>query len=309
MGMKTFELDLAELLSVVAAVMDPNGVLLQANAGFLRLLPSGFEHAVGTRVSRNFIQPSFAKLASQSAEGADGYRGLLTIGDFAGKTRTLRGRVWKADGQICLLAEYDVVELERVNDAIVGLNEHSANVEHSLTQANLVLKQQELVHEDESLTDALTGVGNRRRLDQALAAEIGRMRRGGGKLSAIMLDVDHFKRVNDDFGHAAGDCVLAELGALLRSQMRAIDIVARFGGEEFVMLLPDANLAAAAATAERLRVALAERVIAPLPHPVTASFGVAELGDDDDATALLGRIDAALYQAKQGGRNRVVESR
>ncbi len=308
--MNAFSDDLAELLSVAAAVLDREGVLLEANAGFLRLLPEGYPQAIGTKASRFFVQPSFAMLNGQLAAGTEGYRGLLTLGDYTDKTRTLRGRVWKTDAGFRVLAEYDVAEMERINEAFVGLNQHSALVEHALAHDNLILKQQETAYAEASLTDVLTGVGNRRRMDQALVAEIARVRRGvGGKLSAIMVDVDHFKRVNDEYGHAAGDKVLTELGRLLRSQTRETDVVARFGGEEFVLLLPDATLEGAAAKAERLRVALSAQAIAPLPYAVTASFGVAELLPGEDAESLLGRIDAALYQAKQAGRNRVVESR
>lgn len=308
--MKDFNPDLADLLSVAAAVLDRDGLVVRANPGFLRLLSDGYRQGIGTKAARFFIQPSFAMLQGQLAAGTDGYRGLLTIGEYSGKTRTLRGRVWKTDTGLRVLAEYDVVELERIIDAFVGLNAHSSQVEHSLAHANLALRQQETASAEAALTDALTGVGNRRRMDQALAVEIARVRRAAGsKLSAIMVDVDHFKRVNDVHGHAAGDKVLAEVGSLLRSQARETDIIARFGGEEFVILLPDATLSGASANAERLRASLAVQTIAPLPAPVTASFGVAELHPGEDAESLLGRIDAALYQAKQEGRNRVVESR
>jgi two-component system chemotaxis response regulator CheY len=123
-----------------------------------------------------------------------------------------------------------------------------------------------------------------------------------------MADIDHFKYVNDEYGHAAGDRVLAHFGALLRTHTRPTDIVTRFGGEEFIVLMPHTRLAQASAKAEQIRNALAAEQIAPLVRPVTSSFGVAELLHDEEGSSFLKRVDAALYRAKKDGRNRVVES-
>ena len=305
--MKSFAVDLDSLLTVAAAVLDANGVLLEANAGFVRLLPGDCTQPIGGRVGRFFIRPAFpALIAADAREGDCAYRGAMTIGDEAGATRTLRGQVWRTPNGIRVLAEYDIADLERLNEAMLELNRESAISRDTLARTNVVLKQREAQIVEASLTDALTGVGNRRRLEQALAVEIGRVRRMGGTLSAIMADVDHFKRINDAHGHGAGDKVLVRVAALLKSQTRATDIVARFGGEEFIVLMPHTGLAQAAAKAEHLRIALAAEVIAPLARPVTSSFGVAELECDEDGESLLRRADAALYRAKEGGRNRVV---
>ena len=304
--MKSFTLDAQSLLAVVAAVIDDDGVLLEANAGFLRLLPDAGAKPVGARVARFFIQPTFPQLRSAPALDPDGYRGLLTIGDFEGKTRTLRGRVWRSPAGIRVLAEYDIADLEKMSDALLEMNRESAVAQHDLARANITLKQREARSVEASLTDALTGVGNRRRLEQALETELARVRRTGGLLTAVMADIDHFKRVNDDYGHAAGDKVLARFGGLLRSQTRPTDIAARFGGEEFIVLMPHTNLAQGAAKAEQIRCAVAAEPIEPLPRVVTASFGVAELAPGETAEAFIGRADAALYRAKESGRNRVV---
>jgi len=156
--------------------------------------------------------------------------------------------------------------------------------------------------------DGLTGLLNRRALEEALAAQVRRSRRSGEVFCVLMLDADHFKSINDRFGHAVGDLALKHLSALLRGHMREIDRLARFGGEEFVVLLPGLALADALPVAERLRQAIAA---APLPHgdalmPLSVSIGIAEWGGArDDPSRLLVRADAALYQAKQGGRDRV----
>jgi len=305
--MKSFSNDLDALLSVAAAVLDPDGVLLEANAGFLRLLSPDLARPIGTRVARFFIQPSLAALAA--ATGKDGhpeYSGLLTIGDDRIKIRTLRGHVWRTTTGFRILAEYDITELETLTDTILDLNQDAAVAQHALTRSNVSLTQRQGELVEESFTDALTGVGNRRRLEQALAVELSRVRRGAGSLSVIMADIDHFKHVNDVYGHRAGDQVLARFGALLREQTRPTDVVTRFGGEEFVVLLPHTSLDQAMLKAEQFRAALAAHIIAPLTEPVTSSFGVAEISHEEEEQSLLDRVDAALYQAKEDGRDRVV---
>ena len=121
-----------------------------------------------------------------------------------------------------------------------------------------------------------------------------------------MADLDHFKHVNDRYGHEAGDKVLASFGELLRQRTRATDIAARFGGEEFVVLMPATDLANAIAIAERIRAAIAGLQVEPLLEPVTASFGVVERGQASLPNAFMRRADVALYEAKRQGRNRVV---
>jgi diguanylate cyclase (GGDEF)-like protein len=125
-----------------------------------------------------------------------------------------------------------------------------------------------------------------------------------------MSDLDHFKTVNDTYGHPAGDAVLAAFGAQLRQNSRATDVVARFGGEEFLVLMPETPLTSALEWAERMRALCERTTVAPLPAPVTVSLGVATLqhsaaNSDDAIRQLVQDADAALYQAKRAGRNRV----
>ena len=163
-----------------------------------------------------------------------------------------------------------------------------------------------------SLTDALTGVNNRRYLGDTLPSEVTRARRFGRPLSIVMCDIDHFKRVNDSYGHAAGDVVLREYAALLVERIRIdVDWVARFGGEEFVVVLPETDLTGAVQVAERLRAATAAlevRFEAQTLH-VTSSFGVASIGatwpEGPVAEQLLTLADQCLYQSKRLGRDRV----
>ena len=163
--------------------------------------------------------------------------------------------------------------------------------------------------EVEARVDPLTELPRRHVLDEALLRESERLRRTGGSLALVMLDLDHFKRVNDTHGHPVGDLVLARVGRLLRASARNLDLPARFGGEEFAVLLYDTGLAGASAFAARLREGLAElRVPVPgaAPVRVAASVGIAVGTDLVEPAALLAAADAALYRAKQGGRDRVV---
>jgi diguanylate cyclase (GGDEF)-like protein len=156
--------------------------------------------------------------------------------------------------------------------------------------------------------DALTGLANRRRVDEELTLRLRRPPAAARVLCIAALDLDHFKQVNDGFGHATGDDVLRTVADLLRGQVREGDLVARVGGEEFVALMETSSLAAAAEVCDRLRAAVQAHdwsgVAAGLS--VTVSVGLCEAGGACDARAVLARADAALYAAKRGGRNRVV---
>ncbi len=157
-------------------------------------------------------------------------------------------------------------------------------------------------------TDSLTGVLNRRAFEAEFMREISRTLRSGAPLSLLLMDVDHFKIVNDEHGHAAGDAVLRELASILQRDLRRADLVARLGGEEFAALLPDTDADRATHTAERLRAVIEKAQISAggARMRVTASFGVtAWQGDTDAWDRLLERVDSAMYQAKQAGRNRV----
>jgi len=162
-----------------------------------------------------------------------------------------------------------------------------------------------------AVTDQLTGLHNRRYMTGQLDALVQRAVRGGAPVAALLIDIDHFKKINDSFGHDVGDEVLREFGVRLATNVRAIDLPCRYGGEEFVTLMPDTQIADAERIADRIR-----RYIGGSPFrvasgsdllTVTISIGVAvTLGESDTPEALLKRADEALYEAKAAGRNRVI---
>jgi diguanylate cyclase (GGDEF)-like protein len=157
-------------------------------------------------------------------------------------------------------------------------------------------------------TDPLTGVFNRRTFIELAEQELARTRRTGAPLALMMLDLDHFKRVNDTYGHLIGDQVLVAFTRLVRECVRRSDLVVRYGGEEFCVLLPGTLLTAATALAERIRAATAARTLTSLPFRITVSIGVtaSAAGAATALDDLLARADEALYRAKEEGRNRVV---
>lgn len=160
--------------------------------------------------------------------------------------------------------------------------------------------------EEQASTDHLTGLANRRRFERQLDKEVERTSRHGRPFCLVMLDLDDFKQVNDTFGHEAGDEALKSLARVLQQGTRGIDLAARVGGEEFAVILTETNLETAIEVAERLRVAIKALEIPPVGQ-IAASFGVAECPSHAQSSReLLASADAALYEAKRQGRDRVV---
>ena len=162
--------------------------------------------------------------------------------------------------------------------------------------------------ERQALVDGLTGLANRRQCEDTLASELARLERFGGPLAVVVTDLDWFKDVNDRYGHPSGDAVLREFAQLLQESVRDVDLAGRWGGEEFMLILPGTDLAGGAQVAERVRIALAGRIVLSAdgsPIPVTASFGVAATPPASTAAELFSAADAALYEAKRNGKNRV----
>lgn len=193
-------------------------------------------------------------------------------------------------GQMALISVWqDITEKLRIEREVMAL------------QAQL---QEQAIH------DPLTGLYNRLFLIDNLERELSQAKRSGGVVSVIMTDIDHFKAVNDDYGHLAGDEVLRHFASILKTHARCSDLACRYGGEEFFLVLPDTALEVARERAEQLRQAVAEQTprFESRDIAITASFGVADFTLDDKMSAidLIGKADAALYQAKKGGRNRVV---
>lgn len=154
-------------------------------------------------------------------------------------------------------------------------------------------------------TDALTGVNNRRQFYTILAQEVDRSLRYGNTLSLIMYDIDYFKQINDTYGHDVGDQVLKDMTWLVKSKIRSVDLLARWGGEEFMIIMPQSPIDAAKSAAEKLRAAISENRFSKANNTITASFGVTCFQPPETLDSFLKRVDDAIYKAKRNGRNQI----
>jgi diguanylate cyclase (GGDEF)-like protein len=187
-------------------------------------------------------------------------------------------------------------------------DEHRLRIRDSVTQAAPVLANLRNlgIAQLRAATDPLTGLPNARAVQDTLRLLVAQASRMLWPLGAVLLDLDHFKDINDTFGHGIGDEVLAAVGVALQSTVRESDFVGRYGGEEFIMLLPDADRETTLQVAERVRRAIADINVLERDSAVTASFGVAVFPEDaPDAARLVRNADRAMYRAKANGRNRV----
>jgi diguanylate cyclase (GGDEF)-like protein len=181
------------------------------------------------------------------------------------------------------------------------------SLRHRLSDSNRELREANSRIERLAIQDELSGLYNRRYLLGALAREAARAQRIASPYSVCLFDIDHFKAINDSFGHAAGDAVIRQVAVVAGGGLRSVDAFGRYGGEEFLLVLPDTGQRGACAVAERIRASVEGAGFPRLPadRRVTVTIGVATSSRDEDVEALLGRADAALYRGKEAGRNRV----
>jgi len=291
---------------------DPSGGAPAPGAGVLRL---GRVVRVAGALADIWVRSDAApatRLAREVAAGALGLSGA--------DLEPVLSRMAAAMPQVASLFDFELGSvdeigsvLEQASETLLMVSMRASRQADSARAAIDDLQERARLLEQASQQDKLTGLANRARLDVYLGEELGGARRSGQPLSVVMADVDHFKRVNDSYGHAAGDRVLVSVAAALGGRLRPRDLAARYGGEEFLLVLPETDAAGAAAIAERVR----QRIEAAThdvgeespPIRVTISLGCATLAPEApfaDAAALMAAADQALYAAKHAGRNRVV---
>ncbi len=185
----------------------------------------------------------------------------------------------------------------------VGINELKAT-QNRLAEAHaiLALKNKEL--EKLSTTDRLTNLNNRLKLEEILSQELEKTGQNGKDMAVLLLDIDHFKKVNDTYGHQVGDSVLSEFARLILDSIRKVDYASRWGGEEFLVVCPETDIKSSMSFAEDLRGIIQHHPFTTV-NQITCSIGLTISRDGDDENSIIGRADKALYKAKQNGRNRV----
>ena len=256
------------------------------------------------------------EIAPDAEAGGEGSTSRVLAGESVGEQAVLDEAVGLAEMTALEDSELLVIESSVVWALIERSNVLARNLLRLLSfrirAANALLRRRQKVGEfyrQLSLNDGLTGLYNRAWLNEMLPKLVARAAHDGRPLSLVMIDLDHFKRFNDNHGHMAGDAALAAAAGVIRSGLRPSDFAVRYGGEEMMALLPDTAQDMASLVAERLCERLRGAIVftdlrLPLPH-VTGSFGVASLAPGGDGNTLLAAADAALYRAKDSGRNRV----
>jgi len=218
--------------------------------------------------------------------------------------RQLRADIKTASIYIIMLSAKDKTD-ERIMGLDVGADAYLTKpYEAKELKAHIRVAERTVTDRHLAMHDSLTGLFNRRAFDELLAREVASCKRYGGTLSLVTIDLDHFKKVNDTYGHDVGDNVLQELADILRKVSRPSDLPCRWGGEEFSWLLPKTDIDGARQAAERLRREVEKHSFAAIDAQ-TASLGVAEFRTDENGEALCRRADLALYKAKETGRNKV----
>lgn len=184
---------------------------------------------------------------------------------------------------------------------VTELKEHQSELAEG--HAELAIRNMKL--EEISATDSLTKLKNRSKLDEEIQEELDKAERYGKTFSVVLADIDHFKNINDEHGHDFGDQVLVEFAGVIRQNVRKVDIVGRWGGEEFMMILPETDMENAIIAAEKMRRVVEEHDFS-IVNKLTASFGVTSYREGDGVKEVFNRVDKRLYRAKEHGRNRVV---
>ena len=295
-----------ELLSVAAARLDPNGNVLECNRGFAHLLAKEHGELAGVDVRTYFINPTFSELVALQSPHTDSiYRGIITIGDAQKYNRSLFGMLYRHNGELWLIAEQDLKDLEKLVASVIELNEELAQTYRDLVKSNQALKRKEAQITRLMLTDSLTGIPNRRFFMQELEREYKRSKRSGSSICIAICDVDHFKSVNDNYGHDIGDEVLSSVAANIENNVRQTDFAARWGGEEFIIMFIDSTCGDAYDVAERVRKSIESTLIESINDNVTISIGVTQSVANERYGELLKRADRALYESKNNGRNQV----
>ncbi|MEJ2588858.1 MAG: GGDEF domain-containing protein [Deltaproteobacteria bacterium] len=283
--------------------LDLDKHILAGNQGFVRLLGGPFEKG---QPLMDHLLPESSEALNQFPDPGEVRRLRLNLTARPSGVQTVICRVYNTSGGYTVFGEKHLPFQSDVINQLAEVNNQLTNLSRELAQKNRALEKANATITRLMRTDPLTELANRRFFQERLSTALASAKRHETPLSLVMADLDHFKRINDTWGHAAGDAVLKGFADILQSACRIEDQAARFGGEEFIVMLSHTDREGAAQYAERVRRELEVQTFPEIEQRVTASFGVSQLKAEEDAESFIQRADKALYRAKSDGRNRVV---
>lgn len=298
---------LREFSGILMVVTDGFLEIQEANGGFLNLLNLS-DSPVGKGFKEYLMEESYRDLTlPYPGEWVKSFLSFKNPGILSPAANyTFNCHVYNYEGDFIFFGEKPVITCDNIIEKMSTLNEELTNLTRELNKKNIELQRANETITRLSRIDAMTGLSNRGYFMEIFKKSYSYSLRREVPLSLLMADLDRFKKVNDTFGHQAGDQVLVAFGRMLQEECREEDLPARFGGEEFIILLPHTELEEAAVLGERLRSKMEGKRLPGMDIKITASFGAAQLNKGDTMDSLLQRLDQALYRAKEKGRNRVV---
>ncbi len=232
----------------------------------------------------------------------------LNLQTYTNLPETLYIHFYPVDDKILILGNVNMLEIEQLRKQLISTSSELNSVNRQLQKKNAQLEQATAQLEEMARTDPLTKLSNRRAFYESIVKEVIRFERNKRPFSIVMMDIDHFKKVNDTYGHDCGDYVLVTISNLIRSEIRKQDLLGRWGGEEFIMLLPDTDTKGACKLAEKIRTNIekADFKYFKYSFTVTLTFGVCEFTQQYKIKECITYADQALYQGKKSGRNKVI---
>jgi diguanylate cyclase (GGDEF)-like protein len=293
--------------AVFALLLTPAGDICYRNRASARVFPVGLAEDHGSTIWDYLVCSDVPRLRERLLDTEDqgGAAFLLNLSSKDQNPITLEAVFIRCNRLILLLGTEERRHDACFQDEILRHSNDLSMLMRETARNNRKLQQANETIERLARTDALTGLANRRTLLEVLPQEVARADRLSTSLSVMIGDLDHFKSINDQFGHLAGDHVLASAAAVIASQSRSYDLAVRYGGEEFLLLLPGTAKEEAFAIAERIRNGIAAVKVPGCERQVTISLGVATWTAGESPDQFIGQADAALYRAKNAGRNRV----
>lgn len=291
---------LSHFNSIVIALFTPEGTLVAANHGFRLYLGESPAAAATTHI----VEPLFASFARATpAEDGLVYKGLITLKGGGDVRRVFSGQVFHLAQGYLLAAEVDITAFEQMSHDLELMQQEMDELKRQLARRNHALNKAMEELKQQRGQDALTGLPTRVQLDERVEQEIARWQRHHRPMSLLVLDLDNFAAINSEYSRETGDEILVHVSTVIKQSLRTLDMVVRFGGEEFAILLPETNEMGAQIVAERLRMELESQIILPLVMPITASVGVAMLMPEETREALYARAERAMRTAKSSGKN------